>query len=462
MADSAPKLFGTDGIRGRYGNEPLTEPSIRRIGAAIGQALSSQKASSRAKPPLRVLLGRDTRGSGPEILNALNAGLASEKYECVDLGVLPTPGVAYSVRNLGAAAGIVISASHNPAADNGIKVFGSDGFKLADEIEDAINRAYSTQSDIDAGNRQGTSSHQHVQAYKDHLLAFAHELGSDKPLNGKTLVVDCAHGAASALAPDIFRELGANVIEHGTSPNGDNINLDCGALYPENLSDIILKEKADGGVCFDGDSDRVILLDETGRVLDGDHILAILARELKASGQLAGDHVVGTVMANLGLELCMKDLGVSLVREAVGDRYVVARMLCDDYVLGGEQSGHIIHFTRGSTTGDGIFTAINVLARIWSKDETLSANANILEKFPQVLTNVRVREKPPLNDLPGMPEALLALENDLGERGRVVLRYSGTEDLARVMVEGAELGKTQQHAQAIASVVEKEIGADER
>ncbi|MCK6439074.1 MAG: phosphoglucosamine mutase [Planctomycetes bacterium] len=464
MAENGTKLFGTDGIRARYGEEPLTPPILRRIGAAIAAVLDESPKQSRAKAPRRVLIGRDTRPSGPEILDALSAGLAQGGYSVYDLGVVTTPGVAYCVKNLGAASGIVISASHNPSQDNGIKIFGPDGFKLADELEEAIERKLSALSNSNgAGASALRPAHEHVLAYRDHLEACARGVaGTSKPFAGMTLAIDCANGAAHALAPAVFETLGAAVHPVACSGDGKRINEKCGALHPETLIDTVLKTKADAGITFDGDGDRVMLVSPGGAILDGDHMLAALARWLKAENALGAPRIVGTVMANIGLELALVEHGIELVRETVGDRYVVARMLRDGLMLGGEQSGHVIIFQRGSTTGDGMFTALNILSRLRRDGASLDDVAKQVTRYPQILLNIPVKEKRPFDRMPAVVTAHQRVNGELGKRGRVVLRYSGTESLARVMVEGVAQDQIARCAGEIAEAIRREIGRDER
>ena len=454
------RLFGTDGVRGRWGEEPLTTPCIQRLGAAIGHTVSGVQQASRAKAAPRILIGRDTRASGPEIIEALAPGLAQHGLGVFDLGVIPTPGVAYCVRNLGAAAGIMISASHNPARDNGIKVFGPDGFKLAEDLESSIEALYHElehEGDLDPVTPQ--DARQHSQAYIDHLISNGRVYG-DAPLSGKHIVVDCANGSASPIAAAVFEALGAKVTAIFDQPDGHNINDGCGALHPEVLAAKVVELGADGGATFDGDADRVMLISEEGHVLDGDYMLLEMAEALDERDALPGKAVVSTIMANLGLELALKERGLKLIRTPVGDKYVAAELLLQDMVLGGEQSGHIIHLSRGSTTGDGLFNAITMLCHGLADQHKLSDMEEKLTKSPQVLVNVRVREKPPLTSLDAVQNAVRNAENALGEEGRIVLRYSGTEALARVMVEGLDQSAIEGHAKLVADAIRSAIGAE--
>lgn len=463
MSDSKQQrqLFGTDGIRARWGDEPLTPASVTRLGRAIGRSMTGIQQRSRAKSPPRILIGRDPRASSPDILHALASGIGAEGIQAVDLGVITTPGVAYCLRNLGAACGIMISASHNPSEDNGIKLFGPDGFKLADDIEHRIEQTYFDlpAESAESGVHAAVDAHEHARAYREHLLAYGRSIGKQqRPLEGMKLVVDCANGSASELGPQVFEELGAQVTAIFAGPDGSNINAGCGALHAEVVAAEVTRVGADAGVTFDGDADRLMLVDRTGRVLNGDVMLAALAGWLKSEGSLVADTVVSTVMANLGLEIALRERGISLLRTQVGDRYVVAEMLLKNLVLGGEQSGHILHLTRGSTTGDGIFNAIGVLVRA-KLDGSLDRLGELVAPAPQVLVNVRVTSKPDLKRIPSVSAALAAAEGALGGEGRVVLRYSGTEALARVMVEGLSQSVIEDHANAIANAIRGEIGA---
>jgi phosphoglucosamine mutase len=492
-------LFGTDGVRGRHGEPPLTADLVFRLGKAAATALASHRQPSRASAPRRVLIGRDTRESGPEIVSAISRGLSAGGLEAHDLGVVTTPAVAYSVRNLGAAAGVVVSASHNPWHDNGIKFFGPDGFKLSDGLEAAIEAGYVAEDGVDAGAPEiagvPKDASGHGQAYVDHLLALARDTGDAssprladatdwgahgprvlrepdmRPFAGLRVVVDCANGAASPIAARVFRDLGAEVTPIHASPNGRNINESCGALHPGVVARATRDLGAHVGVTFDGDADRVMLADHRGRVADGDVMLLMLAGALKSSGQLAGDTVVTTIMANYGLELGLREIGVKVARTPVGDRHVVAEMLKGGYTLGGEQSGHVIQLRRGSTTGDGLFTALSLLRVAfpagWLEEigpvcgEPATALSDAIDRFvrtPQVLLNVKVSSKPPFETVPAVMAAVREAEARLSGSGRVVLRYSGTESLARVMVEGADRAQIESESARLASVVKDAIG----
>lgn len=503
MTNSADtRLFGTDGIRGRFGDPPLTLDSVERLGRAAAAALSGHRPANRATPPRRVLIGMDTRESGPDIVRAMARGLAAGGLEAHSLGVMTTPGVAYSVRNLGAAAGVVVSASHNPWHDNGIKFFGPDGFKLSDELELAIEQAYLAAGGTDHGvsAAHGTGGLRdasgHARAYADHLLAHARDPGEalagtaaaegtdwgahgprnmrepdPRPFDGLRIVIDCANGAASPTAAAVFRELGAEVTPIHASPNGRNINESCGALHPDTVARATRELGAHVGVTFDGDADRVMLADHRGRVADGDIMLLMLAKTLREQGQLAGNTVVTTIMANFGLELGLKQIGVRVARTPVGDRHVAAEMLRGGFVLGGEQSGHVIQLLRGSTTGDGLFTAVSLLKSAFPRGwlersgsvcgEPVTGLSEAIDAFvrtPQVLLNVKVSAKPPFESVPTVMAAVRESEARLAGSGRVVLRYSGTEALARVMVEGADRALIEAESSRLAAAVKDAIG----
>ncbi len=460
--DIVPRLFGTDGIRARYGSEPFTPDSLKRLGASLAKVLDNPEPFSRyGQAPKRLFIGRDTRWSCPEILENLAAGFADSSIELYDLGVITTPGVAFCVRAFGALSGLMISASHNPAEDNGLKLFGPDGFKFPDQKEKAIEEIFSELTPPDSRHFNLQAASTHVQHYQDYLLNYAREESSqEKPFQGLTFVLDCAHGSSYEIAPQLFQALGAQIIPLASAPDGKNINQNCGALYPENLREHIVKHQANAGISFDGDGDRLILTDEKGQVLDGDFILAILAQKLQDEGKLLQNQVVTTLMANIGLEHSLEAKGIQLKRTAVGDRFVTEEMLRSGLVLGGEQSGHIIHFERGMTTGDAIFNALTLLLYVFdSKKEKLSNYAQIIERAPQVLLNCSVPQKPKLEELPETQAEKVRIEKKLNKKGRVILRYSGTEALLRVMIEGPEYELVHDLAQKLAQVAEAEIKA---
>jgi phosphoglucosamine mutase len=445
----AKKLFGTDGIRGVAGDPPLDPRTITALGIALGDDLNRQRLG--ANP---VLIGMDTRESGPGIAAHLAEGLRRSGVDTRFAGVVTTPGVAYLTRTGKFSAGVMISASHNPFEDNGIKVFARTGYKLPDEEEHEIEEeVFRIQEGVNvAGDPARLLQNTDVRAYLDFLLST---IGIN--LNGLKLVIDCGNGAASNLAPQLFREAGAEVTTISNRPNGRNINLDCGALHVEGLRGTVLEQGADAGVAFDGDADRAILISALGRVVDGDAEMLIAARRLQADGHLAGNLVVSTVMSNLGLEKALGRLGISMVRTPVGDKYVLEEMLRRDAALGGEQSGHVI-FREYATTGDGMLTALKLLETCVSEKATLDELAADLTVYPQLLVNIRVKERRPLEQFPGVVEEIRACESALDGLGRVVVRFSGTEPLLRVMVEGPDLQQVENYAGRIASAIRTELG----
>jgi phosphoglucosamine mutase len=467
----ARQLFGTDGIRGEANQWPMTPEIAMRLGRALAWQVRSGQLGrgpqagrpagtatlvpSTAGHRGRIVIGKDTRVSGYMLEQAICAGITSLGVDVMLTGPLPTPGVAFLTHSMRADAGIVVSASHNPYEDNGIKVFGHDGFKLPDAVEEdlerlilepaLVDRHAPTGADIGKASRIDDAKGRCVVHLKS---TFPNAL----TLEGLRVVVDCAHGAAWAVAPPVFRELGATVVEMGTEPDGTNINDGCGSLHPQGLSKAVLAHGAHLGVALDGDADRVIIVDERGRVVDGDAVMAICARERHKQGALRGDAIVATVMSNVGLERSLKDIGVGVDRVGVGDRYVVERMRERGLNLGGEQSGHIV-FLDHATTGDGIVAGLAVLAAMLREGKPLSALASVFVPSPQHLLNVKVARKVPLEDLPTVQAAIRDVEAALGQGGRVLVRYSGTEMKARVMVEGDDDGAIRRYAQAIADAL---------
>lgn len=451
MSETAP-LFGTDGIRGQVPPWPLVADVVARLGQA-----SAEVARAAGYAPLAVI-GRDTRRSGPMLEAALAAGLMERGMDVASLGILPTPAVAFLARHFAAGLGVVISASHNPHPDNGIKFFAGTGFKFPDELERAVEALLMQTAPapvpyLGPVGRPVAPPSSPAEAYLERLLVWA---GGPGFLQGRHLVLDCAHGATYQVAPELFRRLGAQVTVLCAEPDGENINRDCGSEHPQALREAVLGAHADAGLAFDGDGDRALLVDETGRYLDGDQMLAILARDLHGRGQLRNATVVGTVMSNLGLEHMLEGLGLRLERVSVGDRHVARRMLDGDFVLGGEPSGHVVVFGEGSTTGDGLYTAVKVLAVAVREKQSLSALAAAMVKFPQVIVNVPVQGRPPLESLPEVQEATALVRQRLG-RVRLLLRYSGTQPLARVMVEGEDEARVRWAAEALAEAVRKGI-----
>ncbi len=447
------RLFGTDGVRGIANQEPMTPETVVKLGRAAAHILKGGSG----RPAF--VIGKDTRLTGYMLETALTAGITSMGADVLLVGPLPTPGIAFLTRTLRAEAGVVISASHNPCEDNGIKFFSGDGLKLPDVVEDQIealmkggglDRIRPRAREIGKAFRIGDAVGRYIEHVKNSLLK-----GLEFP--GMRVVVDCANGAAYRVSPAVLRELGAEVISLNVEPDGLNINQDCGSLHPEGLRQAVLRHRAQVGFAHDGDADRVIFVDEKGSLVDGDQILALCALDLQAQGRLQDQTVVATVMSNLGLELCLREAGVKLVRAAVGDRYVLEEMLKGSYVLGGEQSGHII-FLEHSTTGDGIVTALQVLAVMQRTGKPLSALAGCMVKLPQTLVNVRVRRKDPLESLPAVQEAIRNAEARLGAEGRLLVRYSGTEPLARVMAEGRDPAGIQAATQDVARAIQAALG----
>ena len=450
------RLFGTDGIRGVANTAPLTPELVCRLGRIAGASLAERAGPTRRRPAL--LIGRDTRVSGPLLEQALVAGVLSVGVDALVAGVLPTPAVAALTPILGAVGGAVLSASHNPFEDNGIKLFSAEGDKLPDAWEAELERRLDTSWE---GPRPTGAALGRLRAvpgaerrYVDLLRAT---LPADFDLAGRRVVLDCAHGATYRVAPRLFRSLGAEVSTLGARPTGKNINRGVGALHPEGLQARVRATPGAIGLALDGDGDRLIVVDESGAVRDGDHVLLICAQALLARGALAGGLVVSTVMANLGLERALDALGVGMARAAVGDRYVLEEMRRRGANLGGEQSGHVI-FLDHARTGDGLLTALQLFRAMREVGRPLSTLAARLEKCPQVLLNVRVRTKPPLAELRGVRGTLARWEGKLDGRARLLVRYSGTEPLARVMVEGDDQATIDTAAREIADAIQEEIG----
>jgi phosphoglucosamine mutase len=408
--------------------------------------------------PVRVLLGEDTRESSHWIAETLAAGLDGEKVEVQSAGVITTAGVAYLARTGRYQAGVMISASHNPYQDNGIKVFAHSGYKLADAVEHEVEQKL-----FDLNDHLPRSVERRVRLYpeatqrKRYLEFLVRLLPEGAGLGGLKMVLDCANGAASTLAPELFRRLGADVAVLNAEPDGRNINLGCGSMHPEGLQARVVREKAHLGVAFDGDADRALFVTAEGELVNGDGVLLLLARHLKRLGRLTKQRVVGTIMANLGLEMALKKEHISLLRTPVGDKYVIEEMLRTGAVLGGEQSGHII-LREDHTTGDGLITALRVSQIVMESRQPLASLAAGLTEFPQIIRNVRVRSKPPLDKLPTVSPVVRKSQRELGKRGRVIVRYSGTETLVRIMVEAEDAGDVERHIAAIAAAVEKDLG----
>ena len=447
------RLFGTDGVRGVANIPPMTAETAMQLGRAAAHIFKNGNRRH------RLVIGKDTRLSGYMLENALVAGICSMGVDVLQVGPLPTPGIAFITASMRADAGVVISASHNPYQDNGIKFFSRDGFKLPDELEMRLEKLV-VSTEIDALRpiaAEVGKAFRIDDAVGRYVVFLKNTFPRDLDLQGLKIVLDCANGAAYKVAPAVLEELGAEVICLGVSPNGININAGCGSTYPEVISKAVVEHGADLGIALDGDADRVIFVDEAGREVDGDHIMAICASELIRSGRLSQNTVVATVMSNLGFEIAMKRLGGQLVRTAVGDRYVVEEMRRGGYNLGGEQSGHMI-FLDHNTTGDGVLSALQVLAIVQRSGRSLSELAQVMTSLPQVLVNVRVREKCDLRDIPAIRSVIEAVETELGENGRVLIRYSGTEPLLRVMIEGQDQAGIERQAEEIAELVRRHLG----
>ncbi len=449
------KLFGTDGIRGTANIHPMTT----HIAMEIGRAVAHMFRNHSVRRP-RILIGKDTRLSCYMLENALAAGICSMGVDVLLLGPMPTPAIAFLTTNMRADAGVVISASHNPFQDNGIKLFSGDGFKLPDQLEKQIEDLLDSQvlTDSQPTGQDVGKAFRIDDAPGRYIVFLKNTFPMDIALDGLKIVLDCANGATYRVAPSVFEELGADVTKLGVSPNGININEGCGAIYPQAISDVVRGHGANIGIALDGDGDRVIVVDEKGAVVDGDHIMAICADYMMEKGRLNFNTVVATVMSNIGLEVTLEKIGGKLIRTKVGDRYVVETMREKGYNFGGEQSGHLI-FLDHITTGDGILTALQLLAIMQRKQRPLSELAGIMESFPQVLHNVRVKEKKAVDDIAGLKELQNRFEGELKAKGRIVIRPSGTEPLIRVMVEGEDEDQINSMALAMCDHIESVCGA---
>ena len=445
-----PRLFGTDGVRGKAGVYPLDHATVRRLGAALVRALPHGTESP------HLLIGRDTRESCAWIEAELAHGAGGEGAEVTSVGVVPTPAVAYITRAFEQYdAGVVISASHNPFEDNGIKVFSGRGETFTEKVEREIEAIVADASwDVCDGAPDEVPGAELVDAYLDHLRAV---LPEPEAFLGFKLAIDCANGATTTVAPGLFRRLGFDVVVIGDEPDGRNINLECGSTHPERLSSLVVESGAQLGVAFDGDGDRAIFVDHLGRVVNGDAVLLLCARHLQSIGKLPGDAIVATVMSNIGLELALRESGIGMVRCSVGDKYVMEEMLARGIALGGEQSGHVI-FSDYLFTGDGLCTALNVLETVRATGKTLAELADQLVNFPQVLLNVRVKQKVDLHTVPAVAAAMADIEQRVAGHGRLLVRYSGTEPLLRVMLEGRDQDEIRTWAQHIIDVVRQELG----
>jgi phosphoglucosamine mutase len=458
----APKrIFGTDGVRGTANIEPVTAETALKLGRAAGHVFKSLENKSRGRGRHRIVIGKDTRLSGYMLENAISSGILSMGVDVLFIGPLPTPGVAYVTRSLRADAGIVITASHNPYDDNGIKFFRPDGYKLDDKIEHEIEHLVfsgeienirPTAEDIGKAVRIDDALGRYIENAK---ASFPRGM----TLEGMRIVVDCAHGAAYKSTPCVLRELGAEVIVFGNQPDGKNINKECGSMHPKLVCQKIWEHRADLGIAHDGDADRVLLCDETGNLVDGDDILAIAGLDLLEQGMLAEKTVVSTVMSNAGLDAAINAAGGRVVRTAVGDKSVIDDMLRHGYNFGGEQSGHLI-FRDYSTTGDGLVAALQILRIMRSKEQPLSKLVKCWTRFPQLVTNIVVREKRPFEQMDHLPQLLADAEAELKPQGgRILLRYSGTEPKARLLVEGRDSATLEKWSHQIVDALKKQLGA---
>ena len=447
------KLFGTDGIRAVAGEAPLDRRTVRAVGVALATTLGKGA---------RVVMGMDTRESGPWIASVLAAGLREGGASVESAGVIPTPAIAFLARRHRFSAGVVISASHNPWRDNGIKIFGGDGFKLPDAVEMGIEAEIERvlEQQQTGNSEQGTENDalpEVNEGYRAEYVRFLLEAVPGVSLDNRCVVIDCANGAASSVAPQLFEALQGTVEVTHASPDGRNINERCGALHPEIVAAEVKVRGASMGFTFDGDADRAMFADEHGNVVNGDAVMLACARDLQARGELAGDLVVATTMSNMGLEAAFRRSGIKMLRAPVGDKYVLEEMNKSGASLGGEQSGHIL-FPAKATTGDGLLTALLVMDVVHRSGKTLGELIADLKNYPQVILNVKVREKKPLDSLPAVAALIAAAEEELKDSGRVVIRYSGTEALARVMIEAESEEAMRRHAEAIAGAIRAELG----
>lgn len=445
------KLFGTDGIRGEAGQFPLDAETVAIIGASLARQFAEKNGGKSPK----FVIGRDTRESGEWIVNAFCRGAASEGAEVISAGVMTTPGVAFLTRQQTADAGIVISASHNPFRDNGIKIFSPSGKKIDEATERQIEKDIFANSECGARNAELKITDKTAELQDVYLNYLSDEFANLSLANLK-IIIDCANGAASNLAPGLFEKLGANIFTIFNQPNGQNINADCGSLHLEKLQAKVIASEADFGVAYDGDADRALFVDEKGNLVDGDATLWAMALNLKRRGELAKNSVVATVMSNLGLEVALKEQGIELIRTAVGDKYVLEELLRSGASVGGEQSGHII-FPRKSLVGDGMLTTLALLEAMRENRATLFELTRGFVRFPQILVNVPVREKVPFDEVPEIRAAAIEVEQSLGVKGRLLLRYSGTEALARVMIEGEKQDEINEQARKLAKIIEEKL-----
>jgi len=458
---NAPKkIFGTDGVRGVANIEPVTAETALRLGRAAAHVFKNLESQARGRGRHKIVIGKDTRISGYMLENAIASGILSMGVDVLFIGPLPTPGVAYVTRSLRADAGIVITASHNPYADNGIKFFRPDGFKLDDKVEDQIEHlVFSGEIETIRPTAEAIGKAVRIDDALGRYIEYAKaSFPRGMSLEGMRIVVDCANGAAYKSTPCVLRELGAELIVYGNQPDGMNINKECGSMHPEQMCQKVREHNACIGIAHDGDADRVLLCDETGTMIDGDDIMAIAGMEMLAQGTLGDKTVVATVMSNAGLDAVINKAGGKVLRTAVGDKNVIDEMLRNGYNLGGEQSGHMI-FRDYSSTGDGLVAALQLLRIMKSKDTALSKLAQCWTRYPQLVTNVRVREKKPFEQLNGLNKLVADAETELkAQGGRLLLRYSGTEPKARLLLEGRDKAALEAWSSKILAVIKKEVG----
>lgn len=446
------RLFGTDGVRGVANTDPMTVETAMALGQAVAHSFRNHAGRH------KIVIGKDTRLSGYMFETALSAGICSMGGDVLLVGPLPTPGIAFLTHSMRADAGVVISASHNPYQDNGIKFFGRDGFKLPDKVEEKIEALMwgDRLKEVRPASPQIGRAFRIDDATGRYIVYLKNTFPSHLSLEGMKIVIDCANGAAYKIAPQVFQELGAEVIAVGVTPNGLNINDRCGSLFPEMVSAKVKETGADIGISLDGDADRVIIVDKDGEVVDGDRIMAICAADMSRKKKLAKNTVVATVMSNIGLELYLKSRKIRLVRAPVGDRYVVETMRDGGYNFGGEQSGHLV-FLDHATTGDGVLGALQLLAIMVDSGKGIPELANTMVTFPQILMNLQLKQRVPLDSLPGFRKAKAGFEKALGRRGRIVVRYSGTEPVLRIMVEGEDQEETERIVNALAEAARAEM-----
>lgn len=448
------KLFGTDGVRGKANTFPMTADMALKLGQSAGLVFRKHRQKCGG---IKAVIGKDTRRSGYMFEYALTAGLCSVGIDVYLVGPMPAPAIAHLTKSFAADLGIVISASHNSADDNGIKFFDASGFKLPDDFEEELEAMMDSEINTEDITCDVVGKAHRIDDAAGRYIEYTKNSIKNKSLEGIKIVLDCANGAAYKVAPLIFRELGADVIVLNNKPDGSNINDGCGSQHPEVIRAGVLGHKADIGIALDGDADRVIMVDEKGNDVDGDHLIAMCAIDMKRRAKLNKDTVVVTVMANIGFDMAMKNNGIKVVKTKVGDRYVVEEMRDNDYMLGGEQSGHIIFFNR-STTGDGTLSALQVLALMKYSGKQLSKLAECMYSYPQVLKNVMVTERKPLEEMPKVQEVIKDIETKLGSDGRVLVRYSGTENKCRVMLEGKDESEIDVFCDKIVDAIKKEIG----